>query len=503
MSAGSEYLLGDETDLAAIRAALPARMGLAADRPRRADRAFYDTFDGRLHAGGLMLVHEAGRLVLYDAAGVEQGASERRRPTTLLAAELPAGVLRERLLAVADVRVLSRIARVRTRLEPARLVNRDDKTVARVVLERPDDGLAGRLTLTPVRGYDKAFARLRRTIEDDLGLAQAPESLRDEAVRAAGGTPGGVSSRVRITLARDQRADAAATVVLAHLASTIEQNLPGTLDGADPEFLHDLRVAVRRTRSVQRELTGVFPPAALARFRTEFAWLQEVTGPLRDLDVQLMELDGWIGADAAAAPELAPVRSLVLERRRAARRRMRTALQSQRAREVLDDWKAFLEELVTMPEDDRPDAAAPIAAVAGARIRATYRRMVKAGSAIDDTSPPAELHAIRKRGKELRYLLELFGSLYEPGVVHPMVRALKALQDTLGRHQDAEVQGHMLDELRDAVATHEGGAQALMAMGRLDAHLADEQRAARGAFAADFAAFAAPKRQARVRRTFR
>ena len=62
------------------------------------------------------------------------------------------------------------------------------------------------------------------------------------------------------------------------------------------------------------------------------------------------------------------------------------------------------------------------------------------GAAIDDASPPEALHDLRKKGKELRYLLEFFAGLYPAEVVKPMVKTLKALQDTLGRFQDREVQ---------------------------------------------------------------
>ena len=62
---------------------------------------------------------------------------------------------------------------------------------------------------------------------------------------------------------------------------------------------------------------------------------------------------------------------------------------------------------------------------------------------------PAQLPAAP--GKELRYLLELFGGLWPSGVVKPMVRSLKGLQDVLGTHQDREVQSdHMRDPGRRA-----------------------------------------------------
>ena len=48
--------------------------------------------------------------------------------------------------------------------------------------------------------------------------------------------------------------------MLTQLAAIAEANVPGTLADLDTEFLHDLRVAVRRARAVLRELEGVHEP---------------------------------------------------------------------------------------------------------------------------------------------------------------------------------------------------------------------------------------------------
>jgi CHAD domain-containing protein len=153
---------------------------------------------------------------------------------------------------------------------------------------------------------------------------------------------------------------------------------------------------------------------------------------------------------------------------------------------------------------DAPEAAAaPIRDSAGTRIAKVYRRMVKDGRAIDDSSPPEALHELRKKGKELRYLLELFGSELFPGeVVKPMVKTLKALQDVLGRHQDREVQAAMLRELREEVSALPGGPGALMAMGLLVDRVGADQRAARGEFTDTFAAFASKAQRKLVKETF-
>jgi len=114
-------------------------------------------------------------------------------------------------------------------------------------------------------------------------------------------------------------------------------------------------------------------------------------------------------------------------RRRTELRRMARALRSRRTTELLEGWSGCLDDLPDLPEAGRPDAAEQIADLAAGRIRSVYRRMVKMGRAIDGASPPEALHDLRKKGKELRYLLEFFAGLYPPEVVKPMVRKLKAL----------------------------------------------------------------------------
>ena len=114
------------------------------------------------------------------------------------------------------------------------------------------------------------------------------------------------------------------------------------------------------------------------------------------------------------------------------------------------------------------------------------------GHKIDDSSPPEAFHDLRKKGKELRYMLELFGQpLFGDEVVAPMVKSLKDLQDVLGRHQDRQVQAAMLLALADEVATLPRGPRAVMAMGVLVDQLRIDQIRARGEFDERFAGLAA------------
>ena len=95
-----------------------------------------------------------------------------------------------------------------------------------------------------------------------------------------------------------------------------------------------------------------------------------------------------------------------------------------------------------------------------------------------------------------------FASLYQPEVVHPIVKTLKALQDTLGRFQDAEVQAAMLHTYRESVGSRERGAAALMAMGLLVDRLEQDRAEARARFAERFDAFASQRQRELVEETF-
>jgi CHAD domain-containing protein len=469
-----------------------------------ANHTVVDTADRRVRAAGGDLVLDAGdgdgatRLVLRAQPGGQPLAGEVADGTRWLVTDLPPGPLRDQLAPVLEMRALLPLARVHADVQRLAVRNSDGKTVVRLrvaahaALDTGADPapLTSRLDVTGVLGYPKPLARMVQVLTTEAGLVEAPVTMADEAIAASGGDPGGIRSKVRVELRADQRTDEAAVAVLSDLAGMVEANLPGTLDDLDTEFLHDLRVAVRRSRSVLRELKWAFPDKSLVQQRDALKWIQGITGPTRDLDVQLLDWDELLsGLPAGRQADLDPVRALLRRHRAAAARSLRRKLRGAAFREAWVSYRAFLAGDLG-PAADRPDAERPIADVAGGRIRKVYKRMVAMGSAIDDASPAADLHELRKRGKELRYLLELFGGLWPDDVVKPMVKTLKGLQDVLGTHQDREVQAGHMRALADELG---------VLVDRLDA----EQHAARAGFAERFAAFASDGQRKLVAGTFR
>jgi CHAD domain-containing protein len=496
-----EYLIPEGMSLVSAQGALADRLRIRNGTASRTERTYYDTFDGRLHEAGLVAVHEFGelRLASLDGQRVLARLPMPRPGARTFAASLAQGSLRDALTKLVEVRALLPRACVRSRERPLDVLDSEHKTVVRMRLQQPRVGpvkLRPRLQISAVRGYEKWLDRVQATLGNGCGFEPAATSLIDEAVLVSGGTPQGTPAKVRVALRSDQPAGVATAAVLRALLKVIEANLDGALADVDTEFLHDLRVSIRRTRAVQRELRSVFEPDRLAYFRDEFRWLQAGTSEVRDLDVYLLGFEQLRGlVPAGTQPSLDPVLAVLRVQRAAARRRMARRLRSQRVRLLLGAWRQEIESLSDGP---------PIGDLVGQRIGKVYRRMVKLGRAIDSDSGAEPYHELRKQGKELRYLLELFGApLYPEPVVTPMVRRLKSLQDVLGRHQDREVQAATLRSLADEIAELERGRAGLMAMGVLIERLQADKLAARVAFASRFEAFAVKPQRRLMRETFR
>jgi CHAD domain-containing protein len=515
--------------LARVAATLGARLGAEERREREAELIFYDTFDGRLRRAGLVLAHvrdsgdrgSDGRLVLCAAPAGQLLAGDRAPgvdgPSTVVpgpppsapfsARELPAGALRDRLAGVVEVRALLELASVHARILELSVRDSLGKLIARGELLQWSRagapvgcGAPVRLHLRALRGYERELDALRERLAG-LALRAASEPLADEAARAAGRPPEGVDSGVSVALAASQRSDVAAVAVLRRLAEVMEANRQGAIEAIDPEFLHDFRVALRRTRTVLKQLRGVFAPPALAHFREEFRWLARATGPARDAEVQLLEWDALaalVGERWRA--DLEPVGAVLRRRRELEVRACGRALGGERARRLAQEWGELLDGLLAADDEQRPDAARPIGELAQERIGRAYERMRRRGALITDDSPAADYHELRKLGKELRYLFELFGRpLFGARAVRHPVAVLKELQDVLGRHQDREVQAALLRAIAGELARAPGGPEALMACGVLIERLRDDQLAARKEFAGCFARFADRRTRAAIR----
>jgi CHAD domain-containing protein len=468
-------------------------------------RTWLDTFDWRLFRAGLNLEAAAGRgksELLLTARDGEPVAAEVTRGMRWPAKidDLPVGPLREHLAAIVGVRALLPVAQGTGVQARRRALNVDDKTIAmltidQMALARPRRAaVPGRVAVSPLRGYQAQASRFADALALAPGIAAAEHSSFESALRAAGRKPGDYTSKIDVQLSAGMPAALAVCTILTRLFDTALANVPGTIRDIDTEFLHDLRIAVRRTRSVLKLAGSVLPAGLADRYRPEFKWLGDLTTPTRDLDVYLLGY-GAMAAKLVAAtePELRPFHEYLSRQRVASQRQLARGLRSARFSQLASRWPHDLREVA-----DSPGRRATGKFAAG-RITSAHQRVLRSGATIDATSPPQALHDLRKRCKELRYLLEVFASLHDPAEQWRAVNELKALQDCLGEFQDTEVQQAELRAFaRRMMADRSAPVETVLAMGEIAAALAVRQRAARGEFAGRFADFASPRGRARI-----
>lgn len=512
------YLLPPDFTAERLARKLAPRFETTLDAPTQVRRLFLDSFDWRLFQAGLCLqfkTTDGGQsLQLESLAAGKPVAGSKVDAAPAWPADIPAGELRDQIASRLAMRVLLPLVRVDSRGRVLRILNEDQKTVVRLWVEeavcrRPDGrgesrSLLSRVTVVPVRGYDADRDELEQLLTGELELPGAPGNPFHEALTACGREPGDYSSKLDVELQPGMRADAAARRIFLCLLDTLEANIEGTRADLDSEFLHDLRVATRRTRSALSQIKAVLPTEVTDDYKQRFGWLGQITGPTRDLDVFLLEIPRYRDSlPGELRPALEPFHRFLETHQQEEQRALGKRLGSPHFRKLVKSWRAYLE--TELPEKPlAANAARPVKAVADERIWKMFRRVLKEGREITDASPHEDLHELRKSCKKLRYLIEFFQALYPAKQTRPLIKALKSLLDNLGAFQDLEVQAHKLEHFAEQMQA-EGAVPlpTLLAMGALIGDLLRLQGEARHEFHGRFEHFDVKGNRDAYRRLFR
>jgi CHAD domain-containing protein len=446
---------------------------------RRPDRTFtstyYDTPDRRLldfgitlrrrvegHAGlwQLKLPSQEGRYELEERGGPG-------RVPTALADLLPA--------LIRDGAALVPAAKLRTQRE-ASIVTRDGDRIevvldAVTILEgRKVAGRFAELEAEVVRGKGKALTQVGKELRK-AGARQSDGAPKLERALTPEWSPPAPTGDLPIERLR---------FLLAAQYRGLLANDPGIRLGRDAEALHQARVATRRARALLRAAATILDPTWAGPLSAKLAWLGELLGPVRDLDVLLAYLtDEAHGLEGSDLGGIATLRGRLARRRAGARRTLLEAMSGSRYFELLDILAAAGE----APAGPGTTSLEQIAATA-------FERARKAKKALPSNPGDDELHRVRIAVKRARYAVEFAeAALGKPGP--RLLRRAKAVQDVIGDHQDACVAEWRIREL--AVS---GGASTALAAGRLIERQQARKQAARAALPDAWAAFARAGRAA-------
>lgn len=300
------------------------------------------------------------------------------------------------------------------------------------------------LALEPASKAERGYA---------LRVAQVPEPLRASDIE----------------LARKCTAGAAFAAIMRGCLAQIEGNAHGVATGDDPEWIHQMRIGVRRMRACLSLARRTLDTARIEPLRVELRWLAQSLGPARDLDVfvtsTLPDFREAVarGSGASLAAPLAKLAARTASRRKEAREHARSAVASPRFVRLVLSVAALAAspDLSGAPHDDK--LARSAREVARPLLRRRHQTLISLGSDLAH-APPEARHAARLAAKKLRYAAEFFASLYPRKKTRAYRKALAILQEELGAWNDAAVAARVAAEITGpqspAAAAFEGWAAA-------------------------------------------
>jgi CHAD domain-containing protein len=212
--------------------------------------------------------------------------------------------------------------------------------------------------------------------------------------------------------------------------------------GANDTAVHQMRVGCRRLRSDLRTFAALVDQGWAGAIRVELGWLAQALGGARDAEVLRARLRRTAGADPLAPLDDAAVARLDAD----LAARHEDALVALDKTLASDRYLALVDSLVDATRSPRLTAVAarPAAEVLPKLVAKPWRQLaygkggVDGAADLDSAAPDERWHAVRIRGKRARYAVEAVAGVLGGGAAD-LAKALSAVQDLLGEHQDAAV----------------------------------------------------------------
>lgn len=508
----SMFVVRGEVSPDAIAASLQALLPTRHHPIVRRRLTLLDTFDGRVRRAGARLTRSAingsGTITWQRRGGGTNIVLRLGHPVSFVW-DLPDGPLHQAVAPVVGVRRLFAQAELELCGSLLDILDDHKKTIARLRIESgrgrlPEarhawQSVPCQITLTSLRGYEDVYHTLVPVIESRPGVEACSEGFDVVTLRQLGALipdvplPGA-------DLEPTVLADIGARHIHQSLLKILMANEPGLRSNLDTEFLHDFRVAVRRTRSLLGQIKQVFPPDSQQHFQTEFSWLGGLTGPPRDMDVLMLSLRSP-GADIQG-DELDALIAFLGQAQEREHQTLTAALDSERYRRLLTDWGEFLERSAPFHPEAR-DAGRLLADVVAQRAWRLSRRIAHSSETFDEQTPAEQLHELRLDAKKLRYLIDVTPSFYDAADLERIVSALKRLQRVLGDFNDAQVQEQRLLECGRTLSAADGRPGTVLALERLADECRQRSERLRGQVADGLARFRAHDTRSACRRAFK
>ncbi len=296
-----------------------------------------------------------------------------------------------------------------------------------------------------VSGDARHLYDIAQVLAADLPVRAAHLSKAERGYALAGTGAAEPVRASRVPLASDLSAAKAFAAVGADCLRQISANAEGLAVGGDEEFVHQLRVGVRRLRSLLTFIAELSPSIPLAPLDEDLQWLGRVTGVARDWDVFAAETLATVAAQVMQPQlrrDLGRLKARTTRLRRAQRAAVLEAVRSPRVTRMLLALGALLAGIAAEAGSGEPAVSAR--ALAEATLGQRDRQLRKRSRRLRQLAP-ADRHRARIAAKKLRYAAEFFAPLYRGARATRYIEALTRVQGSLGKLNDLATAERLLD----------------------------------------------------------
>lgn len=431
---------------------------------RRLDSTYFDTPDFRLReARAALRLRRSGReriLCFKCDAPAARGVPQRNEweipaPRGRFS---PAALPRDEILAAAGVDLrrhaatLAPVFETRFVRHAARVVL-GDGTRVEVCLDRGRIS-AGRvgvplleLELELLEGNTASMLALAERLAGPLRLELEARSKAEQGYGLIGSRPATPLKAQLPRLRRGISAEQAMLAILDGCRAQVQANVSGTMHSRNPEFLHQLRVGLRRLRSALRTFAPLVSKSSVRPVARELKAIVARLGSARDWDVFHEMLSQRIAPAPGRKLEMTRLLRKVGARRSAARAQAREALASAAFQKFILHLMRWTEQAPWRRSEALRRAVAQPAGQFGRRALARHERKALRHAQRIDWADPAARHRLRILVKRLRYACEFFSAALPAKATRRYLERLEAVQDVLGELNDIAVAGRLLDEL--------------------------------------------------------
>jgi len=251
-------------------------------------------------------------------------------------------------------------------------------------------------------------------------------------------------------LRKSQAVDSALQSLISACLAHVQSNIPGALLKLDEEYLHQVRVGLRRLRVALAIAHRYRPDTELAELRVQVARFGVELGRSREWDVFITQTLAPICTRLPEHEGLREVLHASARERQHQHAGMENSLASQDFQRLLLRFGAWMHGMQAI---QGLRAEIPLEKFAIQVLEKRSKQVLRGGRELSGENAE-QLHALRIACKKLRYSIEMLGGLFPEAKADAYVAGLSELQNILGTLNDIAVAHRLLNGL-DNAARHD------------------------------------------------